>query len=788
MKKITKILFILLSLSVATAVFATVATGPVTYNTLPETVPLPGELTFVSYLGAYDTAIITERAPQAYVSGNWAVNLANFPNAIGPVTFNIKLDAGGMTASQNNVSVDTSTGLVRIPATGKTVLNASSTLGIPTLSIARGDASLVLTWDPVAGATSYHLYRCTVSNGGYFERISNNAVSPYVDNGLTNNTTYYYVLVALNGATRSPHSNYISETPASGAGSYLLDSIAISPTTAQIFDGASQSFSVTAVYKNGAQTVSSQLATSAFTLSINPSLGTVSGNVYTAPDPVATDGTPVTVTAHYLTKTADSTVTLKKRLASSISISPTTATLYDGQTQNFTVTANYNDGTSRTVTTATVTPSGSGHVDVSGSNYTYSAPTTILADEQVMLNAVLDTKTASATITLLKKALQSIRLSPSGVVLQQGNGQQFTVTATYNGSRDADVTYDPATTWSSGVGQISSSGYLTATQGGNGTVTANYTYGDAPRTATANVLLAYSSMYLKVESGKANVYAKDTSGIEFPVTSYDSIVFSATGTPDGNRVAADGTLTEGNKEGTYAVNATVVIASSTFTPTGSWTINKGAPIVKVMIGTTQVSNDSTISNTPTFTIKVTDGNGVKSVQLFVDGTEITAPTLALTANDAASTSVTATYAVSAAAPLTAGTHYLRIITQDNLGTSGTVDITGLKVYDVLQVQGIPMNYPNPFKPSSGVGTKIHYTLTQAADIKLMIYDLSGRPVYTVLYPSDPNGTSQGGHAGINEPIWDGKDFNGKIVPNGVYKYFITSAGKVLASGEIALYD
>jgi autotransporter-associated beta strand protein len=71
-----------------------------------------------------------------------------------------------------------------------------------------------LTWNPVAGATHYRVKRSTTS-GGPYTTVANNLLAPsHSDSGLTNGTTYFYVVSALNGSIESANSAQISIVPA----------------------------------------------------------------------------------------------------------------------------------------------------------------------------------------------------------------------------------------------------------------------------------------------------------------------------------------------------------------------------------------------------------------------------------------------------------------------------------------------------------------------------------------------------------------------------------------------
>jgi hypothetical protein len=84
-----------------------------------------------------------------------------------------------------------------------------------TLSASAGDREISITWNSVTGATSYNLYWSTTigvtKTSG--TKISN-VTSPYVHTGLTNGTTYYYVVTAQNTYGESRESSQVSASPA----------------------------------------------------------------------------------------------------------------------------------------------------------------------------------------------------------------------------------------------------------------------------------------------------------------------------------------------------------------------------------------------------------------------------------------------------------------------------------------------------------------------------------------------------------------------------------------------
>ncbi|NOV01767.1 fibronectin type III domain-containing protein [Paenibacillus planticolens] len=84
------------------------------------------------------------------------------------------------------------------------------------LTAAPGDAQVALAWTAVNGATSYNIKRSTTSGSGYTQ-VGTSLAASYTDSGLTNGTTYYYVVEAVNSAGTSPASAQVSETPTAPA-------------------------------------------------------------------------------------------------------------------------------------------------------------------------------------------------------------------------------------------------------------------------------------------------------------------------------------------------------------------------------------------------------------------------------------------------------------------------------------------------------------------------------------------------------------------------------------------
>ena len=77
-----------------------------------------------------------------------------------------------------------------------------------------GNAQVVLSWTASTGATSYNIYRSTTSGGeGSTAYKTGVTAATFTDTGLTNGTTYYYEVTAVNTGGESGKTSEVSATP-----------------------------------------------------------------------------------------------------------------------------------------------------------------------------------------------------------------------------------------------------------------------------------------------------------------------------------------------------------------------------------------------------------------------------------------------------------------------------------------------------------------------------------------------------------------------------------------------
>jgi fibronectin type 3 domain-containing protein len=94
------------------------------------------------------------------------------------------------------------------------------------LTATAGNAQVSLSWSVSTGATSYNVERSTTASGPYSQTAAP-STNAYADTGLTNGTTYYYVVSAANSAGKSANSAQASATPTAPANPDVT--IAINP-------------------------------------------------------------------------------------------------------------------------------------------------------------------------------------------------------------------------------------------------------------------------------------------------------------------------------------------------------------------------------------------------------------------------------------------------------------------------------------------------------------------------------------------------------------------------------
>jgi len=143
----------------------------------------------------------TSGGPYTQVSAPIAANFTDTGLTNGTTYFYVVSALNSAGESANSSQASAAPIAPGLPPAAPTGLQATS-----------GNAQIGFTWNASTGATSYHLKRATTTGGPYAQAAAPTSTS-YTDTGLTNGTTYYYVVSALNAAGESANSTQVSATP-----------------------------------------------------------------------------------------------------------------------------------------------------------------------------------------------------------------------------------------------------------------------------------------------------------------------------------------------------------------------------------------------------------------------------------------------------------------------------------------------------------------------------------------------------------------------------------------------
>ena len=421
---------------------------------------------------------------------------------------------------------------------------------------------------------------------------------------------------------------------------------------------------------------------------------------------------------------------------------------------------------------------------------------------EITAAATIETPTATietptATIEAPTGTIESITLSAVSTSINVGDSVALT-SINYGNIVESDITY----TWSASGGTVTGSGNtasFSANTYGTYTVTVNASArgGTVSVSKTINITVNPIVDNIRITSSASSITGAENASLTAVImgqatygTSSDITALKGTSlvwTTNGGTVAGSGSLatfTGGTTDGNYTVTASI----SSVNGTCPISVNANGPVISATSNGKTVANSSIISANPDMSFTMTDLNGVdaSSISVTIDSAAVSSTALKVSAVASAADSSVTTYSVAFddSYALSAGTHTITVSAKDAGGLLNTITLTGLQVFDTTAIVGIPMNYPNPFKPAQNQTTTIKYTLTADTDMKIMIYDITGKQQFSTLCTAG----SEGGRAGANYVVFDGKNAFGTTLGNGVYYYFLINAGKVIGKGQIAIIN
>ena len=319
-------------------------------------------------------------------------------------------------------------------------------------------------------------------------------------------------------------------------------SIAVLPSSSSLALGTSQQFSANVS------------GTSNTAVTWKASGGNISsGGMYTAP--MSAGSFVVTATSMADTsKSASAAVAVTATVA--VTISPGSASLSTGGSQQFTAAVS---GSSNTAVTWSAT---AGAISANG---LYTAPSAVGTYTVTATSAADATKSASANVTVSAAPVVAVTISPVSASMLSSGTQQFTATVT--GSSNTAVN------WSATAGTISTGGMYTApAAAGSYTVKAT-SAADATKSASATVTVSAPVVAVSLSPGSASLSTNATQ--QFTATVTGSSNTAVTWSASGGTISTGGLYTAPSGAGTFTVTATSAADS---TKSASATVTVSIPV------------------------------------------------------------------------------------------------------------------------------------------------------------------------------------------------------------------
>ena len=264
-----------------------------------------------------------------------------------------------------------------------------------------------------------------------------------------------------------------------------LKSVSVTPGSASIAVGATEQFTAMATYSDGS---TGNVSATAIWSNTPASVATTSSTGLATG--VSSGPTMVTATLGGMSGNASLNVTgIGTVTLTSISVTPSGASVAVGTTQQFTATATYSNASTANVnSTATWTAATPAVATVSSSGLA-----TGVTSGSTMVTASLNGMSGNASLNVtptVTVTLTSISVTPSTASIAVGATQQFTATGTYSNASTANISSTAA--WTSATpaaATVSSAGLATGVASGSTTVTASLSgiTGSASLTVTATV-------------------------------------------------------------------------------------------------------------------------------------------------------------------------------------------------------------------------------------------------------------------------------------------------------------
>lgn len=381
------------------------------------------------------------------------------------VTWNSQTPASASVSSSGLVT-GVSVGSSTITAT----LGSATGSAVATITSAQLQSILVTpaTASVATGQTQAFAANGIFSDGSTSDITSSVSWNSSATNFATINATGLATGVSAGTSTISASSGSASQTPATlTVTPAVLTEIDIAPDGQYIPVGGQFQLTLTGTYSdNTTQTITNANWSSAETsfATVDPNTGIVTGVANS-------NNNPITITATYGGMSTTTTVYITSAVPESLQLTPTTASIASGTTQQFSANVVYSDGSIQPVTAGLTWVSSSS--SVAGINA--SGLATGVAPGQTTITAGYDSMTATASLTVSPAVLTNIVVTPVTTVVGINGNVQFTATGVFSDNSTQDLTAQAD--WISSNASfalISAGGLATGQSAGTTTITAFY--------------------------------------------------------------------------------------------------------------------------------------------------------------------------------------------------------------------------------------------------------------------------------------------------------------------------
>ncbi len=238
-------------------------------------------------------------------------------------------------------------------------------------------------------------------------------------------------------------------------------SIAVTPVSATITRGMTQQFSASGTLLDGA---GQDLTTFATWTSFNPAVATISSLPGSAGLATAVAAGSAGISAQFdLATSPTASLIVTEPVLTAVTVTPASASIGVGGTQQFTATGSYSDGSALDITSAVTWLSSKTTATISNTPGSKGVATGLSQGTTTITATLFGITSNGATLTVTPAVLTSIEVSPVSASIPSGGTQQFTATGKFTDGSSQDMT--KTVTWHSSDTAIATISNLPGTQG-----------------------------------------------------------------------------------------------------------------------------------------------------------------------------------------------------------------------------------------------------------------------------------------------------------------------------------